>query len=140
MSAATSYPSTRPATQAELEHAAALRSVWERQHDRVSERIGVVEQALVALGEDRLDGELRGNAERAAHILAGSVGMFGFLDASDAARELESELPHATPDRTPLLSALLERLREGIQGPVTLCTKDTKMPRGHGQAQQLLAG
>jgi chemotaxis protein histidine kinase CheA len=144
MSTAMRSRGTRPATQAELEHAAwtvdALRSVWERQHERVSERIGVVEHALVALGEDRLDGELRGEAERAAHMLAGSVGMFGFLDASDAARELESELPHATPDRTPLLSTLLGRLREGIQGPVTLCTKDATDPQGQGDARQQVAG
>jgi HPt (histidine-containing phosphotransfer) domain-containing protein len=127
MSTATTSAGTRPATQSELEHAAwtvdALRSVWERQYERVSERIGVVEQALAALGEGRLDAELRGDAERAAHMLAGSVGMFGFVDASDAARELESELLRATPDCTPVLLALLGRLREGIQGPVTFCTK-----------------
>jgi chemotaxis protein histidine kinase CheA len=118
----------RPATQSELEHSAwtvdALRSIWERQHNRVSERIGVVEQAVTALGEDRLDTELRGDAERAAHMLAGSVGMFGFLDASDAAHELESELPQATADRTSELLALLRRLRQGVQGPVTLCTEE----------------
>ena len=144
MSTATSFPGPRPATRAELEHAAwtvdALRSVWEHQHERVSERIGVVEQALAALGEDRLDGELRGEAERAAHMLAGSVGMFGFLDASDAARELESELLHATPDRMPVLSALVGRLREGIQGPVALCTKDASESRSQGAEQQHLAG
>jgi HPt (histidine-containing phosphotransfer) domain-containing protein len=102
----------------------ALRSVWERQHVRVGERIGVVKQALAALGEDRLDAELRGDAERAAHMLAGSLGMFGFLDASDAAHELESKLAQATTDSASELLALLERLREGTQGPVALRTDE----------------
>jgi chemotaxis protein histidine kinase CheA len=137
MSPATTTTSVRPATQSELEHAAwtleALRLVWERQHERVGERIGAVERALVALGEDRLDPELRDDAERAAHMLAGSVGMFGFLDAGDAARKLESALAHATKDRASELFALLGRLREGIQGPVTLCTKDAADPRSSGK-------
>jgi len=46
--------------------------------------------------------------------------MFGYVDACDAARELEAELAHPTPDRTAALPALLLRLRSGIQGPVTL--------------------
>jgi chemotaxis protein histidine kinase CheA len=127
--------SVRPATQVELKHATwtvdALRSVWERQRERVDERIGVIEQALTALGEDRLQARLRADAERAAHMLAGSVGMFGFIDAGDAARELESELARATVDRTSELSALLLRLREGVRGPVTLCGDE----RAAAQAQ-----
>jgi len=126
VSPATTSAGTRPATQSELEHSAwtvdALRSVWERQRNRVSERIGVVEHAVTALSEDRLATELRADAEQASHMLAGSLGMFGFLDASDAAHELESELPQATADRASELSALLRRLRQGVQGPVRLCT------------------
>jgi HPt (histidine-containing phosphotransfer) domain-containing protein len=132
MSPATTTAGVRSATQSELAHAAwtveALHSVWERQRGRVGERIGAVERALVALAEDRLDDELRADAERAAHMLAGSVGMFGFLEASDAAHELESELPQATADRASELLALLGRLREGIQGPVTLCTDEPAGP------------
>jgi hypothetical protein len=55
-------------------------------------------------------------------MLAGSVGMFGFTDASAAARELESELAHPTPEHRPALSALLGKLRCGVQGPVALCS------------------
>ncbi len=101
----------------------ALRSVWERQQDRVGERICVIEQAVTALADDRLDTDLRREAERAAHMLAGSVGMFGFIGASDAARELESKLADPTSDQAPELSALLLRLRGGVRGPVGLCTE-----------------
>ena len=142
ISPATTTASVRPATQSELEHAAwtvaTLRSVWERQRVRVNERIGVVEQALTALGEDRLQAQLRGDGERAAHMLAGSVGMFGFLDASDAAHELESELPLATADRTSELLVLLRRLRQGTQGPATLCTDEATEPHAGGEAEQHL--
>src|ERR1700691_3333697 len=98
----------------------ALRSVWVHQQDRVNERIDAIERAIVALSEDRPNTDLKRDAERAAHMLAGSLGMFGFIDASEAARELEHELPHATPDRAAALAALLQRLRSGVRGPVAM--------------------
>lgn len=97
-----------------------LRSVWGHQRGRVGDRITVIEHAITALANDSLDADRRRDAERAAHMLAGSVGMFGFVDASDAARSLESELAHPTPDRAPELSALLGRVRSGVRGPVVL--------------------
>ena len=87
----------------------------------------MVEQALVALGQNHLESELRTDAQRAAHMLAGSIGMFGFIDASEAARELESKLAQAPPDQTTALLALLERVRTGIRGAVTL-----RVPPGRG--------
>jgi HPt (histidine-containing phosphotransfer) domain-containing protein len=102
----------------------ALSSVWEHQQSRVSALIEVIERAVTALGENHLSADIRADAERTAHMLAGSIGMFGFIDASEAARELESALVRATPDCTPALSVLLARLRDGIQGPVTLCSEE----------------
>jgi HPt (histidine-containing phosphotransfer) domain-containing protein len=99
----------------------ALRSVWVHQQDRVSDRIDVIERAVAALVNGSLDTALREDAERAAHMLAGSIGMFGFIDASEAAHRLELELAHPKPDRAPALSALLQRLRRGVQEPVVLC-------------------
>jgi len=84
-------------------------------------------QAVAALAENRLDDNLRADAGRAAHMLAGSLGMFGFIDASDAARELEAELARPAPKLAHVSSALLRRLRGGIQGPVALCTDDTSV-------------
>lgn len=102
----------------------ALRSVWEHQQDRVRERIGVIERAIAALTNDRLDSYLRRDAERAAHMLASSVGTFGFIGASEAARALELELArHPKPDRAPVLSALLLRVHNGVRGPVVLCSR-----------------
>jgi chemotaxis protein histidine kinase CheA len=120
---ARSAGATTPAATAQEEAAwtlEALRTVWERQQPRIGERLVAIEEAIAALAEDDLDADLRGEAQRAAHMLAGSVGMFGFLDASQAARNLEAELESPTPDRKPTLSALLESVRHGVQGPVEM--------------------
>jgi HPt (histidine-containing phosphotransfer) domain-containing protein len=101
----------------------ALRSVWERQQGRVHARIALIERAVTALAEGRLDTDLGADAERAAHMLAGSLGMFGYVDACGAAHELEAELAHPTPDRAAALPGLLSRLRRGVQGPVSLCSE-----------------
>jgi HPt (histidine-containing phosphotransfer) domain-containing protein len=115
---------TGPTSTPSLEGAAwtveALSSVWEHQQSRVSARIEVIERAVAALGEDHLSVDLKADAERAAHMLAGSIGMFGFIDASDAAHALELELAHPTPERAPVLSALLATLRSGVRRPVAL--------------------
>jgi HPt (histidine-containing phosphotransfer) domain-containing protein len=95
-----------------------LRSVWEHQHDRVYGRIGLIERAIAALADGRLEADLRREAERAAHMLAGSLGMFGFADASAASHELELGLAHPTPDRAPELAELLARVRAGVRGPI----------------------
>ncbi|HSZ14635.1 MAG TPA: Hpt domain-containing protein [Solirubrobacteraceae bacterium] len=84
----------------------------------MSERIGVIDDALVALAGGTLDADLRCEAERAAHTLGGSLGMFGFTSAADAARELEQELAGPEPRFAPGLSELLEQLQAGVRGPV----------------------
>jgi hypothetical protein len=96
----------------------ALPVVWARQRGQVSERIGVLERALAALADDRLETCLRLEAERAAHTLAGSLGMFGFMGAADAARKLEQELANPQPKCVPALGELLEQLQDGVKGPV----------------------
>ena len=112
---------TRPATADVGWDVDALRAVWERQQRQVGERIGVLEAALAALAGGGLEADLRCEAERAAHTLAGSLGMFGFTSAADAARRLERELAATEPRRAPALSELLEQLRAGVGGPVRVC-------------------
>jgi len=97
-----------------------LNAVWSQHKDLLEDRLRTIERATKALAQDRLDVDLRRNAERAAHTLAGSLGMFGFEDASRAAHDLELvlEFTHPTRDRAAALSGLLSRVREGTQGPV----------------------
>lgn len=104
----------------------ALRAVWARQQDRVQARLDALERAIAALAEDRLDPGLRDEAERAAHMLAGSVGMFGFLGASSVAHELERAITGSDAGRAPRLSRLLQDMREDLRGPVALRSHDAR--------------
>jgi DNA-binding response OmpR family regulator len=68
---------------------AAVAGRWPRFKRTVLGRVEVVEQALSALLEGNLTDELRLKAEQEAHKLAGSVGSFGFKEASRLALEIE---------------------------------------------------
>jgi len=111
-------PSPSPAPEAWTVEA--LRTVWEHQRGRLQERIAVVEWAVAALAADDLDAPLQDEAVRAAHMLAGSVGTFGFLAASEAARALESGLTCPAPADAAALSQLVIDLRRGVRGEVAL--------------------
>jgi len=67
----------------------AVAGLWPRFKGAILGRVEVVEQALSALLEGDLRDELRRKAEQEAHKLAGSVGSFGFQEASRLALEIE---------------------------------------------------
>jgi DNA-binding response OmpR family regulator len=77
--------------------AAGVAAIWERFRGTVGARVSVLEDAAVALLSGSLDDDLRRRAEREAHRLAGSVGTFGFADASRLARSLELLLTGTAP-------------------------------------------
>ena len=95
--------------------------IWGQTKEKFSQRLAVVEQATEALLADTLDDELRQEAERAAHKLAGSLGMFNFDEGSKLAREIE-QLLHSENPLTSLqrrrLSMLTAALGQGIQRAV----------------------
>lgn len=92
-----------------------LGQIWERQQARVWERVDTIDDALTKLAADRLDPERRWQAIRAAHMLAGSLGMFGLHDASTAARRIELILTDSSaPADVPALVRELERLRDEV--------------------------
>lgn len=76
---------------------AAVQGVWARLRDTITARVDVIDEAVAALVEGRLDEPIRADAERAAHKLAGSAGTFGFHDATRLARQLEHRFA-ADPD------------------------------------------
>ncbi|HEY7952718.1 MAG TPA: Hpt domain-containing protein [Solirubrobacteraceae bacterium] len=91
-----------------------LRAIWQRQRLRVSERIELIERAAHALAQGQLDVSLNHEAERAAHMLAGSLGTFGFVHASHAAHELEVELADPRPAHAASVAALLSEVRHEV--------------------------
>jgi DNA-binding response OmpR family regulator len=75
----------------------AVRQAWQRFRGTILERVDAVECAAIAVLDGGLDEERRRHAEREAHKLAGSVGTFGFAQASRLAREVEIMLQGAAP-------------------------------------------
>jgi len=91
-----------------------MQALREQHRAEALARIGVIELAIAALGTGELDEQRRCEAERTAHMLSGSLGMFGFSREAEAARELESELAHAAGAQASMLSALAAIVRRGL--------------------------
>ena len=70
----------------------AIEAIWERSRPEIAGQIATLEEAAAALLAGDLAEELRGRAERDAHKLAGSLGMFGVPTGSELAREVEQAL------------------------------------------------
>jgi HPt (histidine-containing phosphotransfer) domain-containing protein len=94
----------------------AFRAVWNEHREGLSARISLIERAVAALAGDELDERLRADAQSSAHMLSGSLGMFGFTRAAEAARELQLQLAEAAPTRAPALSELVAIVRR-VLGP-----------------------
>ncbi|MHB9144751.1 MAG: response regulator [Symbiobacteriia bacterium] len=97
---------------------AAVAGVWERFKDPILARVTVLERATTALLANALDDDLRQQAGREAHKLAGSVGTFGFPEGSRLAREAEQLLQLGGPLRqaeAQRLSELVVALRRELQ-------------------------
>jgi Hpt domain len=92
-----------------------LRIVWKRQRYRIEERVRLIEGAVVLLGQGPLDTACRQEARQAAHMLAGTVGTFGFVESARAARELELELEQPRTMRVAEVSALVCNVRQGLE-------------------------
>ncbi|MGI8593431.1 MAG: diguanylate cyclase [Solirubrobacteraceae bacterium] len=75
----------------------ALLAVWEQHRPGVLERVDALERILAGLRDARYGETARKMAQREAHKLAGSVGTFGFLEASERAREVELVLSSDVP-------------------------------------------
>jgi diguanylate cyclase (GGDEF)-like protein len=92
----------------------ALEEIWRRHRGEALGHLSLIEQALAALSARKLDEQLHRLALRAAHMLAGTVGTFGFARASELAHELEHELEKAVPARLPTMTWLLAVLRREL--------------------------
>lgn len=118
----------------------AMRAVWEQHRGGILAKVGLIEQAVSALGTDRFDDELRAEAQRSAHMLSGSLGMFGFNRASEAARELELEFAGATSARTTTLSTLLAIVRRGLDWEPSISKADAARQSAEEQIGMLVVG
>lgn len=132
----------------------AITQLWARYRPVILDRLSVVEGAAVELLKGPIDDELRRKAESEAHKLAGSLGTFGFADASRDAHEIEV-LFQSTPlnatqtvrlsDLVVNLGAQLEKERrersENLTGgKSTIASTHTSTGSGESPAAQSLRG
>lgn len=101
----------------------AVQAIFERTRDELGRRVKTVEEAVAAMLAGGLDEDLRARAERDAHKLAGSLGMFGVPRGSQLARDLEQALgvldgpaPSEAPRLAELVLALRSELDDGPDG------------------------
>jgi diguanylate cyclase (GGDEF)-like protein len=102
----------------ESETLAGVAKIWEQVKEDTNRRVDVLEQAMALLLENKLSDEVRGQAESAAHKLAGSLGMFGADEGTRLAQEIETLLENGVSldrDRTQHLSQLVKALRQAVQ-------------------------
>jgi len=89
----------------------ALGKVWLNSRPEALGRVATIERFVENLRSGTPDQDSREKALAAAHRLSGSLGMFGFNDASSCAAKIEALLGDGPrPDPATMLS-LVERLR-----------------------------
>jgi HPt (histidine-containing phosphotransfer) domain-containing protein len=99
----------------------AANRVWTQFREVIFERMAAVDAAVSALRGAKLTPEVRQKAVLEAHRLAGSLGMFGLMEGTQHAREIEHLLAEdavaapATPKRLTELAAALRQILE--RGP-----------------------
>jgi DNA-binding response OmpR family regulator/HPt (histidine-containing phosphotransfer) domain-containing protein len=99
---------------------AALTQLWELLKGTNCDRVTILEQATAAGQENCLNEPLREKAQHAAHKLAGSLGVFGFVKGSRLAEEIEQILQTQQklhPQQVLHLRDLVVALKQEIQKP-----------------------
>ena len=94
-----------------------LQEIWERFKPEIEARVEAIESAAIALLQGDLGDDVRRRAREEAHKLAGVAGTFGFMDATDRAREAEGLLAAGHTITSPdimRLSAIAVALRHGL--------------------------
>ena len=84
------------ATSTEQEFERKMEQMWLKHQAKMSERMKVLQEAVFRVKQDNLSTELQSDAERAAHKLAGVLGMFSRNTGTDIAREIETLLQDNT--------------------------------------------
>ena len=72
--------------------AALLAQLWQKNRPIVEERLATLDQAATTAASGGLSGDLRKEAAQAAHKLAGALGMYGFEEGTNIAREIDALL------------------------------------------------
>lgn len=100
----------------------ALTAIWQRSIPQMRQRLELLQRAADELANSRsIEPDLRAEAVSVAHKLAGSLGMFGFSDATECARAIEQTLDHPglpQPERLQEQVSALAAVMEPRLGPI----------------------
>jgi HPt (histidine-containing phosphotransfer) domain-containing protein len=88
-----------------------LAALWQKNLPVVEQRLEILDRATAAAADGSLTLEQREEAADTAHKLAGSLGMYGFPQGTNLAREIEILLDYRTPDHARLLTLTAELRR-----------------------------
>lgn len=123
-----------PAERADDE-SADLAQIWSEHLPDVLARVGVIENAIVALLEGHLSAQVTDDARREAHTLGGSVALFGFSRASSLAREIETAFRSTAAQQD---APRLAQLAVDLRGELAARVSPPSAPSGVGDAVVLL--
>ncbi|NEO99134.1 MAG: response regulator [Symploca sp. SIO2E9] len=119
-----------------------LAAIWEQYQSKYISRISTLEQALIAWQEGNLTQEVRQEALKEAHTLAGSLGSFGFAQASGQCRELEQVFKSGEletqiiVERLSKLALLRQELETGVSTEATKTKLSTQVVSDQTDAQK----
>jgi HPt (histidine-containing phosphotransfer) domain-containing protein len=94
----------------------ALEKVWLNSRPEALGRVATLQRFAENLRSGIPDQQSRQNALSAAHRLSGSLGMFGFNEASSCAAKIEALLGDGPMPDVATTVALVERLRMLLEG------------------------
>lgn len=92
---------------------ALLAKLWVKNRPIIEERLATLDRASAAAASGGLNGDLRKEAASTAHKLAGALGMYGYDEGTQIAREIDALLSSEVP-AVAQLAGLVARLRAAV--------------------------
>ena len=90
---------------------ALLQALWKRNLPVLQSRLDLLDEAAAAAVAGSLNEDLRREAAATAHMLAGSLGMFGYAEGTEIARNIEHLLESSEPFPLETLREMSSKLR-----------------------------
>lgn len=118
-----------------------LAAVWEKFKQKYSDRVTVLARAVKALRENTFSEELQCQAHRQAHTLKGSLGSFGFAEASRLSAEIEQMFQaesRLSKQEVEHLSRLVVALRQELEQQPTMEPSVPQVATFRQQSQLLI--
>ncbi|MGC1248579.1 MAG: response regulator [Spirulinaceae cyanobacterium] len=108
----------------------AMAQMWQQYRGLMTERLEALQEAAAAIQQGQASSELNYSAQKAAHKLAGVLGMFNKEAGTKVARQIEDLLQDKSekvPQRGEQLLALVQQLREMLELPASSATSTARL-------------